>query len=563
MLLVFLGFTLTAQSKLLHKANILYKANRFAEAAELYREALKERNNLAVKTKLANCYRMNHKMEEAEQLYAEIVADDKAKSRTYYYYGEALMSNGKYEAAKKWFLKYSVLEPDEEKGKLMAAACDRVKTIRPYFPNVEMKAFPQNSDADDSTPVFWKDGIVFSSDRNPGLKLMKKKSGWTGRDFINLYFSKRTSDTTFSEPKFFSAKLNEVNKNTGNPSFTTDGKEIFFTRNGSVASKRDLYNMQLFQAESTEGGRWKNVKKLPFCSVEYNYMHPAISPDGKQLFFVTDKPGGEGGTDIWVSKRKKEGWQRPENLGALVNTPLHEGYPFADNDGKLYFCSKGHPGFGGFDIFVTQQDEFGNWEEPVNLGSPINSPMDDISIFLSKDHPSGLLSSARMGGDDDIFLFQILDIPDTNFTSSTTTSGKGTLFSFDDFIKKLENGQVAKGERFRLDQAQFDEGIYQLTPNITAVLDKLVMVLKYYPTVEIEIGSYTASPGDDVANLALSIQRAEQVKSYLLREGIKAERVSGKGYGESHPLNHCVDGVDCTEEEQLFNQRLEVKILKR
>jgi len=81
--------------------------------------------------------------------------------------------------------------------------------------------------------------------------------------------------------------------------------------------------------------------------------------------------------------------------------------------------------------------------------------------------------------------------------------------------------------------------------------------------VEIEIGSYTASPGDDVANLALSIQRAEQVKSYLLREGIKAERVSGKGYGESHPLNHCVDGVDCTEEEQLFNQRLEVKILKR
>ena len=133
-------------------------------------------------------------------------------------------------------------------------------------------------------------------------------------------------------------------------------------------------------------------------------MHPAISVDGNRLFFTSDKPGGEGGTDIYVSYRDNEKWSIPKNLGEIVNTPGNEGFPYMDEKGNLFFCSKGHIGFGGFDIFVTRQNADGNWEKPTNLGRPINSPLDDISISLERGGRRGLFTSSRMGGDDDIFL---------------------------------------------------------------------------------------------------------------------------------------------------------------
>jgi len=401
----FLLHTFTfGQSKALTKADKLYKAKSYTEAAKFYEIALEEKVSLSVKTKLANCYRVNNRMEIAEKLYAEITAEEKAKAKTLLYYGEALMSNGKYDEAKKWFAKYEQEEPEDEQVRLMIEACDYVKSIQPYFPYVQTKEFAHNSDADDSTPVMWGDKLVFSSDRSQGKA---KKSGWTGRSFINLFYSSQT-DTTFTEPKVFSGKLVASNKNIGNPSFV-DSTRIFFTKNGVELSKKSIYNLSLFTAENAGGNRWKNIEILPFSSKEYNFMHPAVSADGKYLYFVTDKGGGEGGTDIWVSKCTKDGWSRTKNLGINVNTAANEGYPFIDKSGKLYFCSKGHPGYGGFDIFMTEQDENGEWKKPINLGSPINSPRDDISIFIDKNENKGMFTSNRSGGDDDIYLFEILD----------------------------------------------------------------------------------------------------------------------------------------------------------
>ncbi|MCR9287152.1 MAG: tetratricopeptide repeat protein [Bacteroidetes bacterium] len=408
-LLICQGCASFGQNKLLQKANRLYKADQFSEAAKLFEEALKEKNNLATRTKLAYCYRMNNRLDTAEVLYAQIVQNDKAKARTYFYYGETLMGNGKYDEAKKWFQKYIRLEPEDEKGSMMVEACERVKLIRPYFPDVRVWEFPQNSEADDSNPVFFGNSVVFSSDRNPGIKLMKRKSGWTGRDYINLFVSEYYNDTLFSEPKSFSAKLNQMFKNTGNPAFSKDENTIFFSQNGSEESRKGIFNMQLYTAKSNGTDKWKSPEKLPFCSTQYNYMHPSISPDGKWLFFVSDKPGGEGGADIWYSEKTKNGWGKIQNLGKQINTPSHEGFPFFDNQGRLFFCSKGHAGFGGFDIFVTKRTANDEWGKPVNLGLPINSSFDDISIFLSKNNRNGAFTSSRSGGDDDIFLFEILD----------------------------------------------------------------------------------------------------------------------------------------------------------
>jgi len=130
--------------------------------------------------------------------------------------------------------------------------------------------------------------------------------------------------------------------------FQPDGSAMFFTRNGTSLNKKNAYCLQLFKANSTDGQNWNKAAVVPFCRKSSNYMHPAISPDGKSLFFVSDKAGGQGGTDIYVSRKQKDRWSRPENLGEQINTDGHEGFPFMHQNGKLYFCSKGHLGLGGW-----------------------------------------------------------------------------------------------------------------------------------------------------------------------------------------------------------------------
>lgn len=412
--LILIGFfaspaAITAQKKQLEKADEYYKLGEYANAIPLYESALDEKDNLSVKTKLAYCYRMNNRIQDSESLYADIVKDEKARSITYFYYAEALMSNEKYDEAKMWFEKYAGLEPEDPNGPLMAKSCDLVKTIQPFFHEIKIVEFDQNTDADENSPVFWDGGVVFSSDRNIGVQLLKQKSGWTGRDFMRLYYSRQNEAGDFEKADQFSGRLNELNKNTGNASFAYDSSEVFFTRNSNILNKKSSYNLQLFRAEKSDNEKWKDVEQLPFGTLESNYMHPAAAPDKNTLYFVSDKPGGEGGTDIYKVTRKNSKWSRPENLGPNVNTSANEGFPFIDKDGRLFFCSKGWTGYGGFDIFMAEQDEKGDWKKPVNLGKPVNSPLDDISIFIEKAGTRGLFTSNRKGGDDDIYIFYLPD----------------------------------------------------------------------------------------------------------------------------------------------------------
>ncbi len=700
-LLLLLAAPAFSQNKLADKANEAFKLTQYAEAAGLYEQALAEakpsKSTGALKTKLAYCYRMNNRMDKAEPLYAELAADEKAKPEILFFYGESLMSNGKYEAAKKTFLDYQRLEPEDPKAALMVNACDKVPLIQPYFQYVDIQEFTQNSPADDNSPMPWQGGVVFSSDRPSGIKLLKEKSGWTGRDYLDLYFAEKLPDGSFKEPSQFSSKLSEVNKNTGNASFSKDGSEVFFTRNDNSLNQHDTYNLQLYQATSTGSDRWKDVEKISFCIPAFNFMHPALSPDGKLLFFASNKAGGQGGVDLWVARRKTDGWQKPENLGASINTVANEGFPFMDAGGKLYFCSKGHPGYGGFDIFVTEQDENGNWAPPVNLGKPLNSSLDDISIYVAPDRSGGMFTSSRSGGDDDIFLFSVLDeaptapvteeavqepepesehwetpiqpteevaeisakvienepvSPETTLptdeiieenqapslpeqtivqpqepevvfvkeeivepesvgselpiaigTAVTTETPKiavveeqsikiesvsnspkiienqpvatesetalvspqpqtVALFSFRDLEMQIEDGKLKPGDRFRLDGATFDPNVWQLTPRVALMLDKLVKALRRNPSLEIEIGAHTEALGLDEQNAFLSENRAKLALEYIVREGISADRLSATGYGESMPLNGCRNGVTCSMEEHLVNQRLEIKVLK-
>lgn len=416
-LLVLLSCCLTqgmAQKSQFKKADKAYKAKNYAEAIPLYEEGLALQDNISKKTKLANCYRMTNQTDKAEALFREIVKDPKAKSKTYLYFGQTLMGGGKYDEAKYWFQQYHRLEPDDSARTMqLIAACNQVKDIRSYYPDMGVIPFPHNSDADDNAPFFHNGEMIFSSDRKQGVKLLKQKSGWTGREFIQVYSSVENDIDDYTEPKRYSGKVNELNKNSSNVSISADGKKAIFSRNSKNPNKKNIHTIQLFQMESTDGKRWKNPKVVAFCNDYSNYMHPAISPDGTKLYFTSNKPGGNGGTDIWVSEWKREKWGKPVNLGNRVNTSENEGFPFVDKDGKLFFCSKGHSGLGGFDIYFSLQDaESGSWEIPINIGTPVNSPSDDISLYLDPESRRGAFTSSRNGGDDDIYLFWLDGVPE-------------------------------------------------------------------------------------------------------------------------------------------------------
>ncbi len=393
------------------RANDLYKNGGFAEAIPIYEAALaKKPNSMLLKVKLANCHRILSHPAQAARLFADIVASKDAKPIDFMHFGETLMMLEKYDSAKILFRKFTDLKPDDERGLLLLRNVDKVKTLRPLFGGVTVFPFLHNADADDNAPVWSPYGIVFASDRPSPFKLLKEKNPATGRDYTNIYLAERINDTTFSAPKELSSKLSELNRNTSNATFTADGQRVYFCQNGNTPSKAGAYNMQIFTAETTDktGSTWKNVEPMPFCTPENNYMYPSVSPDGKRLFLVAQRGDGLGGLDLYVASKTKKGWSRLENLGNKVNTAAHEGFPFAASDSKLYFCSKGHAGYGGYDIFVTEQDTAtGEWRSPKNVGLPFNSPYDDISICFDATNLHGAFTSTRGGRGDDLFLFSI------------------------------------------------------------------------------------------------------------------------------------------------------------
>jgi tetratricopeptide (TPR) repeat protein len=401
--LVLFSNALLAQEKELKKAEDLYDTHQYNAAIPYYEAYLKLESRvkiLSVKTRLAYCYRMANKSAKAEELYAQIIEDPKVRPEAFFFYGEMLMANGKYEEAKAYFKKYLEIKPEDEKTIDLLAACDKVKSIQQQFIDIEVNSLSINTSADDFSPIFYEDGIAFLSDQ--GEK--GATYGWTGRSYLRLFKTVGGSNGNFQEIEEFSRKINEKDKNTGPVTITRDGQTMIITRNAYEPSVKNTFNLQLFELQK-KGDEWGRGEVMPFCKVDRNYMHPTLTPSGDTLFFVTDMGGGAGGTDIYMTYRTPKGWKQPINL-VEINTPGHEAFPFIHPDGTLYFASKGHSGFGGFDIFkATIKD--GVYSKVINLGMPINSPKDDTGFIMSRDKKEGYFASSRKEGNDDIYYFVV------------------------------------------------------------------------------------------------------------------------------------------------------------
>jgi len=388
-------FNINAQSLRTKRANKYFNQHDYAKAIPLFKKELAKNPANSIIIKLAYSHSFINQHKEANKYYEMAIQSKNVKPHIYLNYANSLIAVGNSKKANELLELYAMTTPDKGLESISLILASSINNHIPsYFKVDSVYDLKINTKNNENSPVFFNDKIVFSSDR-PSRRLKIMAHG-----LVHIYSTENTE-----KAKRFPV-LNKAFLNTANASFDSTGTKVYYTQNNTKSNKSNIYSMQLFAAHLKDG-HWITDGKLSFCRKGHNYMHPAISPDGKHLYFVSDKPGGQGGTDIYVAHRTKKGWSKPENLGPKINTDANEGFPFIDTDYNLYFCSKGHRGYGGFDIYISKTLDLKEFSEPTNLGFPINSHGDDISFSLSKDKKKGLFSSSRNNGDDDIFMVDI------------------------------------------------------------------------------------------------------------------------------------------------------------
>ena len=306
---------------------------------------------------------------------------------------------------------------------------------------------------DEFSPVFYKDGIVFCSNKRDNSLIVFK--GDESRLF-NMFYTAARGKNNWIQPSLFSKEL-KTGLNAGPATFNPSGNIMYFNRNNHVVNGirnvSDTTNkLGIFSAEKVNG-IWSGVKPFSRNDPSYTFCTPSITSDGKRIYFSSDMPGGFGGMDLYYCDSLDTGWSPPVNLGPVLNTPKNESFPFAAVFGKLYFSSDGHEGFGGKDIYYSLELN-GQWINPVHLDSALNSPFDDFGIIADSSFSKGYFSSNRLKTDD-IFSFSLAP---EEFTLCDTLLENNYCFTFFDERHRLSdtaqliyswdfgNGIVKKGE---------------------------------------------------------------------------------------------------------------------
>ena len=270
-----------------------------------------------------------------------------------------------------------------------------------------------NTNKLDFSPTFYQDGIVFVSNRKrpkSARKITDNKDEWLGDNFMSLYYTAKTADG-FEVPKEFSVNIT-TRYHEGPVSFSKNGNRIFFTRNnyqnGQKQTNRKGDTLLKIYTAVRNGEDWTSIEELPFNVDDYDQCHPALSADGKVLIFSSNREGGQGGMDLYKSEFVNGKWSTPMNLGPQINTSQNEVFPYLHENGKLYFASNGHGGYGGLDVLSAKKMN-STWGSPSNIGSPINSLDDDFGYILEPSGQAGYFSSSRRKGlgKDDIYRFSI------------------------------------------------------------------------------------------------------------------------------------------------------------
>ena len=340
-------------------------------------------------------------------------------------------------------------------------------------------------------------------------------------------------------------------------SLSLDGKELYLVKTNHLEA--DVYVSRFSK------GHWTKIEKLNSnINTEYFESHACISANGRKLFFTSDKPGGQGALDIWVSEKSPgEDWEPARNLGPEVNSFYSEETPFITKDGKkLFFSSQGHATMGGYDIFISTWLPDGTWSFPENIGYPVSTSDDDLFYVPRRNGDWGYFSTiidslsgnrniyaVRIGPKEDIQIGvrkQEEEVPDTikeKYIASINEQQKETL----------TGEHLPADQYYILNSIMFEFDKYDLDEEAQKEADRILDVLLKYPDIQIELTGHTDAVGADEYNIRLSKNRAKAIADYLTKHGVSPDRITIKGIGEAKPvaINKYEDGTDSPEGRRL------------
>ncbi len=384
-----------------------YQRMAYAPAVAEYRLAAElGATNEHVTKRLADCYMKLGDTERAEPWYAQVVKFLNVRPIDYYNYAQALKGNAKYSEAEIWMDKYlAVAQPEGQSphsnigdfAKKFTYGMDRftVRSVSVNTPFCDMAATWNGTQS-----------VIFSSSRKERITI-QRRAAWNDQPFLDMYTADRQPAGDLVNVRPLGGDVNGP-LHEGPAVCDAAGTTLWYTRNSAVRGKNGVIQLSILRARRI-GNEWRGADPFKLNNAETSTGHPALSSDGRTLFFVSDMPGGQGGTDIYMCKDQGGQWSEPVNLGPAVNTMGNEAFPFVGADGTLYFASTGLPGLGGYDVFATQRGEDGKYPVAINLGAPVNGPKDDFAFIIDAAGKHGYFTSNRPGGqgDDDIYMFEM------------------------------------------------------------------------------------------------------------------------------------------------------------
>ena len=582
---------------LVKKADKRYDIGEYYSAGNLYKRVYSgltsneksQRGRTAFRQ--AECYRLTNQG-RAEQAYMNAIRYNYSDSIVYLHYAQVLQRNGKYaEAAKNYeiFLTKDTASQVAKNGIISCKLVAEWKAVPSKF--VVKRSTEFNSRRSTSfSPAFMgtnTDQLVFTSNRPFNKKAIQKSSAITGLPNNDLFESRKNAAGKWAVPEHLDGGINTINDE-GVCSFSTDGKIMFYTQSPYAPDGEKGTDIMM---TNRAGGTWSTPQKIKiFNDSTVSVAHPAISPDGQTLYFVSDSKKGHGGKDIWKATIANGECKFIEDLGPEINTLGDEMFPSVRADGTLFFASNGHAGFGGLDIYKATPKKEGGWTV-VNMGVPINSSGDDFGITFSGNEQKGFFSSNRneTKGNDAIWSFilpeeaygiagKVVDekgnaIPDaiirlvsnTGINARVQTKKDGTyrikldkdmdcimLASSRGYLNQ-KNKVTTQGLKdsktftvnfqlstiskpIEIENIFYEFGKWNLTPASEAGLHVLLKILNDNPNITIEVSANTDFIGNNESNKILSERRAKSVVDYLISKGIPSDRLTSVGNGEEKPV---------------------------
>ncbi len=553
---------LPAQQMDIETANIYFNTSFFKEAIPLYEQAIElGHQGGQVHLRLAECYKFVNNPAEAAKWYPKALAYTDNK-RSAYDYAQILMMLGRYEEAKQWATR-AAQAGDTARGYRLANSCEfaRRQTDAPTQALFEIQNLEAlNTKSADFAPSFHKGQLLYASSRSVPVEKGKEIT-WTN-DAFNQYYQAIAPDAEkpleWAQGKplrnFIGKDINDAPI-----SFSKAGDFVAITSNNFMDGIRHIEGsgmmMDIYLYEALSAQEWKQGTELFFphnASVEesmpFSTGQPALNGRGDALYFSSNRPGGMGGYDIYVSYRSsKGGWSIPKNLGFPINTPGNEMTPFicADANGqneRLFFSSDLHPGFGGLDVFTSERLPYG-WAVPQNLGKSINSGYDDNYFIYDPARRFAVFTSNREGGkgNEDLYF------------------GK-QLRAFDGQQRK----GIQIGEQIALYSIQYTDGDELVfSPEEHQRIYDMLAALNDNPDVLLQIHAFADTRGSDATNLSTTQKRARLLAQYFVNNNISRQRISFAGYGEAYPINQCVNGANCSDRDHSLNRRVEITFVGR